>query len=134
MNVLLLVLAALFVFLFVRQLILARPGMQLDDAKAALQAGTAVLVDLREPSEWPGTGVAKSASLLPYSDLRGDRVQWGPFLDQHRGRRLLLYCASGMRSGHAANLLRREGHDAVNAGSLRDWDKAGWPVCSPRDR
>ncbi len=134
MNALLLVLAAFFVFLFVRQLILARPGMPLDDAKAALQTGTAVLVDLREPSEWPGTGVAKGAWLLPYSDLRGDRVQWGPFLDQHRDRRLLLYCASGMRSGHAANLLRREGHDAVNAGSLRDWERSGWPVGSPRDR
>lgn len=134
MNILLLVLAAFFVFLFVRQLILARPGMPLDDAKAALQSGTAVLVDLREPSEWTGTGVAKGAWLLPYSDLRGDRVQWVPFLGQHRDRRLLLYCASGMRSGHAANLLRREGLDAVNAGSLRDWDQADWPVCSPRDR
>ncbi len=134
MNVLLLLLAAFFVFMFVRQLILARPGMPLDDAKAALQAGTAVLIDLREPSEWPASGVAKSAWLLPYSDLRGDRVQWGPFLEQYRGRRLLLYCASGLRSGQATNLLRREGHDAVNAGSLRDWDKAGWPVCSPRDR
>lgn len=134
MNVLLLVLAGFFFFIFARQMILARPGMTLDAAKAALQAGTAVLVDVREPSEWPATGVAKGAALLCYSDLRGDRVQWGPFLDQHRGRRLLLYCASGMRSGHAANLLRREGHDAVNAGSLRDWDKAGWPVASPRDR
>ncbi len=133
MNTLLLLLAAGFVLLFVWQLVLARPGLPLDEAKAALQAGTAVLVDIREPAEWT-SGVARQSALLPYSDLRGDKAQWLPFLEKHRGQKLLLYCASGTRSGLAARQLRRDGFNAVNAGSLRDWDKAGWPVCSPPQR
>jgi rhodanese-related sulfurtransferase len=32
----------------------------------------------------------------------------------------------------AAAQLRKQGYTAVNAGSLRDWDRAGWPVCKPR--
>lgn len=134
MNWFLLALVAGMVALALYQLILARPGIPLEDAKAALQAGTAVLVDIREPAEWPAAGVAKQAALLPYSDLRGARAQWQPFLEKHRGQKLLLYCASGARSGLAARELRREGLDAVNAGSLRDWDKAGWPICQPKNR
>lgn len=133
MNTLLLLLVVGFVLMFVWQMILARPGLPLDEAKAALQAGTAVLVDIREPAEWT-SGVARQSALLPFSDLRGDKVQWRPFLEKHKGKRLLLYCASGSRSGMAARQLRREGFNAVNVGSLRDWDKAGWPVCSPKHR
>lgn len=134
MNIFLLLLVAGMVALALYQLIAARPGLPLDDAKAALAAGTAVLIDLREPAEWPSAGVAKQAALLPFSDLRGARAQWQPFLENHRGKKLLLYCASGLRSGLAARQLRREGFDAVNAGSLRDWDKAGWPICQPKNR
>ena len=134
MNTFLLLLVAGLVALALYQLILARPGIRLDEAKAALAAGTAVLVDLREPAEWPATGVAKQAALLPFSDLRGARVPWRPFLEKNRGQKLLLYCASGARSGLAAKKLRAEGFDAINAGSLRDWDKAGWPICQPKNR
>lgn len=133
MNWFLLLVLAFMAFMVVRQLIMMRPGIPLDDAKAALQTGTAVLVDLREPMEWH-SGVAKTASLLPLSDLRGERTQWRAFLEKNKGRKLLLYCASGTRSGMAAATLKKEGFDAVNAGSLRDWDKAGWPICSPKHR
>jgi rhodanese-related sulfurtransferase len=134
MNWFLLLIVAFVLFMTVRQLIVARPGIPLDDAKVALKAGTAVLVDVREPLEWPTTGVAKTASLLPFSDLRGERTQWRAFLEKNRSRKILVYCASGARSGMAASKLRKEGFDAVNAGSLRDWDKAGWPICSPKQR
>lgn len=115
------------------QLYAARPGLPLDDAKAAVKAGTAVLVDVRESGEWT-SGVAKHAALLPFSDLRGARAQWRPFLEKNQGKRVLLYCASGTRSAMAAKKLRGEGLDALNAGSLRDWDKAGWPICQPKNR
>lgn len=131
MNWFLLLLVIGMIALAVRQLIVSRPGIPLGDAKAALQAGTAVLIDLREPSEWT-SGVAKQAALLPFSDLRGERQQWRTFLEGNADKRLLLYCASGARSGLAAKRLRAEGIDAVNAGSLRDWDKVGWPICRPK--
>lgn len=134
MNTFLLLLVGAMIAMALYQLYLARPGIPLDDAKAALRAGTAVLIDIREPAEWPATGVAKQCALLPFSDLRGGRTQWRPFLEKNKGKRLLLYCASGSRSGLASRQLRREGLDAVNAGSLRDWDRAGWPICSTKNR
>ncbi len=131
MNLVYLLVAGLAVFFVIRLLVLARPGIDLATAKVALKSGTAVLVDVREPGEWTG-GVAKSAALMPLSDLRGSRSQWGVFLTKHAGKKFLLYCHSGSRSGMAAAQLRKEGLDAVNAGSLRDWDRAGWPICTPK--
>lgn len=131
MNLVYLLLAGLAVFFIIRLLVLARPGIDLAAAQAALKSGTAVLVDIREPSEWSG-GVAKSAALMSLSDLRGSRAQWGAFLTKHAGKKFLLYCQSGSRSGMAAAQLRKEGVDAVNAGSLSDWDRAGWPICKPK--
>ncbi len=111
----------------------ARPQVKPAELKAALQAGTAVLVDVREPSEWLATGTARDAALLPLSDLRGERRQWKAFLEQHRGKQLFLYCQSGTRSAMAAAQLRREGLDARNVGSLAALDRAGWPLGRKRD-
>lgn len=131
MNLLWIVLALVGGFLLLRVFFLDRPGPDLASARAALQSGAAVLVDVREPDEWR-SGVARQAALLPLSDLHGPRAQWRAFLEKHPGKQLLLYCRSGTRSGLAAAQLRGEGFDAVNVGSLRDWDRAGWPVCTPK--
>lgn len=131
MNLLLLIPVGVTAFFIIRMIVLARPGIAPEEARAAVNSGAAVLVDIREPGEWAG-GVAKQAALLPYSDLRGPRTQWRAFLEKHPGKKLLLYCQSGSRSGLAAAQLRGEGFDCVNAGALRDWDRAGWPVCPPK--
>ncbi|MDQ5978838.1 MAG: hypothetical protein QG602_1812 [Verrucomicrobiota bacterium] len=110
----------------------ARPQVKPDELKSALNSGSAVLVDVREPSEWLATGTAKDAALLPLSDLRGERRQWNAFLEKHRGKRLFLYCQSGTRSAMAAAQLRGEGLDARNAGSLSSLDHAGWSLCRKR--
>lgn len=109
----------------------ARPEIKPEALRTALKAGTAVLVDVREPAEWT-SGTAKQAALLPLSDLRGPRRQWKAFLEQNRGKQLFLYCQSGRRSAMAAAELRREGLDARNAGSLAALDRAGWPLCRKR--
>lgn len=106
---------------------LLRPSMRPAAATADVAAGRAALVDVREPGEWT-SGVATGAALLPLSDLQGKRVLWQPFLERNRGRRLLLYCQSGTRSGFAAARLRREGFDAVNLGTLLGWRLSGGPV------
>ena len=133
MNWIYLLVGGIAAFLVIRMLLQTRPGITPDAAKAALQSGAAVLVDIREPAEW-SSGVVQSAVLLPFSDLRGSRAQWRRFLEKNKGCRLLLYCHSGSRSGMAASLLCREGFDAVNAGSLQDWHRANWPVGAPRSR
>jgi len=131
MSYLYLILVAVAAAFVIRMVLRARPGIDLVAAQAEVKSGSALLVDVREPSEWRG-GVARQAALLPLSDLRGSRTQWRTFLEEHPGKRLLLYCQSGTRSGMAAAQLRGEGIDALNAGSLRDWDRAGWPVCTPK--
>lgn len=98
------------------------------EAAARVQAGAAVLVDVREPAEWAETGVVASAHLLALSDLRGERAQWRTFLENNRDKELILYCRSGNRSGQAARLLATEGFRVANAGGLRDWVAAGQPT------
>ena len=132
MSLLLPILAALAVFFIARMLWLARPQIQPDALRAVLKSGTAVLIDVREPAEWTA-GVAKQAALLSLSDLHGSRTQWRAFLEKNRGRQLLVYCQSGSRSARAAAQLRHEGLDALNAGSLAALDRAGWPVCTPKN-
>lgn len=106
------------------------PRLSPADCLARVRSGDALLVDVREPSEW-SAGVAKSAALLPFSDLTGARRQWREFLGRAAGRELLLYCASGTRSGMAARILAAEGFRAANTGSLRDWTDSRWPVAAP---
>jgi rhodanese-related sulfurtransferase len=101
----------------------ARPADYLEK----LRSGAALLVDVRESDEWK-RGVAESAALLPLSDLNRERLRWKPVLEKAGDRELLLYCASGVRSGIAARTLIGEGFRALNAGGLSDWAGAGWPV------
>ncbi len=95
-----------------------------------VRAGEACLVDVREPGEW-SEGVARSARLLSLSDLTGRRAQWQSFLAEAADREILLYCASGARSGMAAKILAAEGFRVANTGGLGDWATAGWPVVKP---
>ncbi len=97
---------------------------------ARVRSGAALLIDVREPSEW-AEGAAERAVLLSLSDLTGARRHWRPFLAANAGRELLLYCGAGVRSAMAARILTREGFRATNTGSLVDWKNTGWPVLVP---
>lgn len=103
------------------------PRLDPSECAARVRSGHALLVDVREPAEW-AAGVAQSAQLLPLSDLTGARTQWKDFLTEATGREVLLYCASGGRSGMATRILVAEGVRAANTGGLSDWLDAGWPV------
>lgn len=129
MKTVVILLLLVAVFLAVKRLV-AGPTLAPEDAEGRVASGAAVLIDVREPSEC-AAGVAAPALLLPLSDLRGTRALWGPALEAHRGRELILYCASGARSGLAASLLRSEGHRVANAGSYGAWRDAGLPVRQP---
>ena len=130
MNLFTLLLIGVVVFFVIRMIISTRPALTATEANAAIQAGTAVLVDVREPAEW-SSGVAKPATLLAMSDLRGSRTGWKSFLEKNRGKQFIVYCASGARSGSVANLLKKEGHNAVNLGGFSNWANAGLPTRRP---
>lgn len=129
MKTFLLFLLVVAVFLLVRYF-LAGPSITPAEAAARVAAGNAVLIDVREPGEWTG-GVAEPAVLCSFSDLRGARAQWKQVLEANRGKQLILYCASGARSGLAAGMLRKEGFEAFNCGGMRSWQEAGLPVRRP---
>ncbi|WP_235969441.1 rhodanese-like domain-containing protein [Anaeromyxobacter diazotrophicus] len=84
-----------------------------DDIRQRIAAG-AVVVDVRSPDEFRG-GAYPGALNIPLHELSG-RLGEIP-----RQRPVVLYCASGARSGVAAMLLRRAGYaEVVNAGGLHD--------------
>ena len=87
--------------------------------------------DTRRVLPFEPDGVAEHAVLLPFSDLRRDRSRWTPALERRRGKKLLLYCQSGGRSGMAAARLRKEGFDAINLGSLARCQRGAWVVTAP---
>lgn len=98
------------------------------EAAKLVADGKAVLVDVREASEWAETGVAAPAVLLAKSDFDGAQKDWKPFLEQNAGKEIILYCRSGNRSGKIAAALAEKGLKAANAGGLKDWQAAGLPT------
>mgnify|MGYP002642142333 CR=1 FL=1 len=132
---LLLLVVGLFLFFTVRSMFAQSVKPTADritptEAAARVKAGTAILIDVREPNEWT-PGVAAPAYLLPLSDLRGDRKKWTHVLADAKGKELLLYCRSGNRSGQAAALLAKEGFKTLNAGGFSEWQTAKLPTRKP---
>ncbi len=90
--------------------------------KEALEAGDAVVVDVREPDEYV-QGHVPGARLTP--------LQTVPTLvgTLPADQPVYLVCAVGARSAQAAAFLAQHGVDAVNVGGgTRDWVAAGYPV------
>ena len=126
----LLIIAAVLLTYYIATRLSTRPTYSLHDAEKQIASGEALLIDVREPSEY-AAGVAAPAHLLPLSDLRGSRSQWDPFLEKYRDKELLVYCRSGNRSGTAADILRGEGCKVTNIGSYGAWMNAGLPTRKP---
>jgi rhodanese-related sulfurtransferase len=119
------------VLLFSVTALAAAEAVRISPAEAAkrVAAGTAVLVDVREPAEWVATGVATPALLLPKSEFDdGERGDWKPFLEKNRDKQVILYCRSGHRAGVLGAVLAARGFQVANAGGLKDWESAGLPV------
>jgi rhodanese-related sulfurtransferase len=106
----------------------AVPKLPPAEAARLVDAGQAVLVDVREPDEWTESGVAAPAVLLAKSDFDGAQAQWKPFLEQHRDRTLVLYCRSGRRADVIGAALAQRGFTVANAGGFAAWKDAGLPV------
>ena len=74
----------------------------------------AVILDVRSPGEYAG-GHAKGSKNIPLGNI-GAKVdtikKWN--------KPVITCCASGMRSGSAASILKKNGVDAYNGGS---WQK-----------
>ena len=112
---------------------LALPGTAAEHTEDSLatvrsnvQAGKAILVDVREQREWDA-GHLRDATLLPLSRLRDiDPAALGRALP--KGKVIYCHCAIGVRVLPAADILRKQGYDArpLKAG-YKDLLKAGFP-------
>ncbi len=99
------------------------PRIEPSEALQKVATGGAVLIDVREPSEWSG-GVVTGALLLPLSDLKGPRALWAKELETAKGKELVIYCRSGNRSGIAGGILEKEGWTVWNTGGYSGMAKA----------
>ncbi len=118
-------------FKMLKGLFASAPRVNPLEGAPRIRSGQACLIDVREADEH-SEAVVEGAMLLPLSDLAGARTQWQPFLATIAQKELFLYCGAGVRSGMAARVLTNEGFRASNAGSLADWEAAGWPVVRPK--
>ena len=106
------------------------PAMTPLEVRQRVEAGEAVLLDVREPTEWE-THIA-GALRIPRGILEGvadpTSPRHDPALDP--GKQVILYCRSGARSVLAAVTLRELGFtDVVNmAGGISAWKAAGLPT------
>jgi rhodanese-related sulfurtransferase len=104
--------------------LLTRPYTTIPASRAQelMQQRRAVLLDVRERSEWD-SGHAPNARHIPLGALPG-RLDELP-----TGRPVVAMCQSGLRSARAARLLARQGHEVYNLrGGMRAWVGASLPV------
>lgn len=92
-------------------------------AKAWLDSGDTVLIDVREPGEYAREHIP-CAKLVPLSTLNPTN------LNLHGASRVIVHCASGIRSAKAAERLHDSGIAAVAhlKGGLQAWREAGYDV------
>jgi rhodanese-related sulfurtransferase len=95
------------------------------EAKAELDSGKAIFLDVREPAEWEKGHVPK-AKHLPRGLLEFKIANVIP----DKSARIVAYCKSGGRSCFATETLERLGYTDVAsmAGGWQAWVKAGYPV------
>jgi len=103
-------------------------AVSLETARAELEAGRAVMIDIREPDEH-ATGVAPGARLVPLRQLgrRLDEIPADP------GQPVLLICQTQSRSSATLRALRERGYSNVRFvnGGMSDWNRRGWPLVTP---
>ena len=80
----------------------------LDQIKAATTAGTAVLIDVREQSEWDA-GHLKAAVLVPTSVLSAKGAET---FSIPKDKPIYLHCKAGVRALNMTKLLKEKGYDA----------------------
>lgn len=84
----------------------------------------AVLIDVCEPAEF-AAGHASGARNIPLGSLKDSKS-----LPSNKALPVLLMCASGMRSGRAAGILKQLGYENVQcvAGGNGAWREANLPM------
>lgn len=96
-----------------------------DDAWREIEGGDAVLIDVREESDWR-EGRARGATHLSRGVIELEIEEQIPDLKQP----IICYCGGGSRSALVAESLQKMGYENVRsmAGGLRAWKEAELPM------
>ena len=101
------------------------------ETAAQMKAGKAIVIDVREREELDD-GMVQGARWYPTSSIKADPERFRKFIGSlPEDQTLVFYCASGVRSGKAAEIASKEGRKAANFGGFKDWKGAGLPVAAP---
>jgi len=101
------------------------------EAAAKVQAGNAVLIDVREADEIK-FGKATPAISLPLSDVQNHTALYKKVMDSlDPKQQVIVYCVSGARSNKVAIELEAKGFKTANLGSFKAWQDAGLPTTKP---
>jgi rhodanese-related sulfurtransferase len=109
----------------------AVPRISPAEAKRMMDAGDAVVVDVRDYSEVEKSGKVPGALNISRGMLEFKADPETPYHEAQlqKNKPVILYCASGGRSALAGKTLTDFGYTQVfNLGGFKDWVEAGMPV------
>jgi rhodanese-related sulfurtransferase len=109
----------------------AVPRIAPQDARALLEKGEAVAVDVRDAAELAASGKVAGAVHVPRGMLEFRADPGAPSHDKalRQDKTVIVYCASGGRSALAGKTLLEMGYkDVRNLGGFKDWAEAGLPI------
>lgn len=102
-------------------------AITVQDAKALLDAGEAIMIDVREQDEWDVARI-DGTIFAPLSQM----PQAWEALDLPQGKTVIVQCKSGGRSGRVCEFVgpsAKDGQPVVNlAGGILAWAEAGYPI------
>lgn len=94
--------------------LLPAPQPSVAEIKEKIATG-ALVIDVRNPSEWQ-QGHLPEAKLVPLPELGTQLAQLESWCGGEKEREIIVYCASGMRSGRAQKILQGAGFTRVYNG------------------
>ena len=104
------------------------PILSAPEAKARMDAGEMILLDIRSAQEWRDTGIAKGAWPVSMHEADfGQRLQ--EILAIYPPEQIGLICAVGGRTGHVTQVLERNGIAGiidVSEGMMGNQRGEGW--------
>ena len=120
-QIILLILAALILYLFVKRYLTTRSINQYTPAEAEAKMRNSlniVFLDVRTKQE-KKSGIIKGSLHIPLHELRSKAGE----LEKYRGKEIICYCRSGRRSLSAASILKGKGFNASNLqGGISNWN------------
>ncbi len=112
----------------------AVPRITVEEAKALMESGEALVVDVRDAPEVEASGKVAGALHVSRGMLEFRADPESPFHHEafSKDRTVIVYCASGGRSAMAGKALQDLGYgDVRNLGGFQGWAESGGAIDHP---